>query len=74
MLRAQRLVRHAAHDRKQSKRSSDANSEAVSLRGGLAFMESVRSKTINYRPSALGQCFAPARRRPMDLQAIHRLG
>jgi len=72
MVRAERLVRHAAHDRKQAQHSSDANSEAASLRGGLALVEGPRSKTVDYRPSLVGHCFAPARRRPMDLPAIHR--
>ena len=61
MVRAERLVRHAAHDRKYVQHSSDANSEPASLRGGLALVEGPRSKTVDYRPSLVGHCFAPAR-------------
>ena len=62
IVRAERLVRDAAHDRKQAQHFSDANSEAASLRGGVAFVEGPHSKTINYRPSLVGHCLAPARR------------
>jgi len=66
-------VRNAAHYRKQARRFSDASLEAkTSLRGGLASMDGHYSAAVNYRPSALGNGFAAAGPRPMDLQEIHR--
>ena len=72
-MRAERQVRNAAHYRKQARRSSDASSEATaSLCGGLASVDGIHSKAINHRPAFVGNGFASAGQRPMDLQEIYR--
>ena len=73
MVRARTVVRNAAHNRKQAQRSSDTSAEATSLRGGLAPMDSARSKAINYRSLRVGRSVAPPGQRPLDLQAMHGL-
>lgn len=62
MLPSRRYIRHAAHDFKQVRHSSDNHADAEPfLRGSVASLDGHHTPAINYRSPVVGDGAAPAR-------------